>query len=368
MQVTAHFRRFSMSAEMPSPIHPQPSWWHISIGEVFGRVADWFHLAFRSDDKKIEWIMDRFRASQSSPSRHNDVWALRHLTSIEQNISKKRREEHSLTKDQEQTLAKVQGVIQKNFQPQVSTPRGGDASPFSQRGGGMDRPRAIMPGVEGSSHKEDSRAVTEAVEKIVASSSRLKGEDLVFHFRDSIEKVSVSSDAERQRIIALLLQRAGVQRRLDDSMDGFLGSLVIQLFARTAPIEELKQRYDAMREAIRVLSPQLAEDFERNLGKKIENAIDQTTHLKIKWQSPKEFKKVHGEFILLKELGEKWPVFQRAIDVKAERWLLANKVHVGKMVAKIKLSDAGLQGEYVEILNKFPQAICSAVLAQVYSS
>jgi hypothetical protein len=290
------------------------------------------------------------------------------LTSIEQNISKKRREEHSLTKDQEQTLAKVQGVIQKNFQPQVSTPRGGDASPFSQRGGGMDMARTIMPGEGGSSHEEDSPAVTKAVEEIVAGSSPLKGEDLVLYFRDSIEKASVSSDMERQRIITLLLQAEGVKSRLSDNMGGFLEALVIQLFAGATPIEELKRKYDAMHEAIQVLSPQLAENFEKKFKESMENDIGLTAHLKSEWQNPKGFKKAHDGFILLGELREKWPMFQGAIDAKAERWLFANKAHVGNMVAKIKSSDADVQGEYLDILNKFPQAIRDKIMTELYPS
>ena len=249
---------------------------------------------------------------------------------------------------QAQTLEKIQGIIQENFQPRVSVSRGEGA----------------VRGMSGPPQKEDSRSVTEAVKKIVAGSDRLKGEALISYFRESIQKASIG---ERQRIITLLLQTEGVRNRLNDSMDDFLAVLPMQLFSRFASIEALKQKYDAMHGAFQFLSPQLAETFEGKLGEAMEAAIGQTTYQQRGWSSPKEFEKAHDGLILLKELGEKWPMFRKAVDSKVQRWLFSNEDHIQKMVEKIKLREPDLQGEFVGILSTFPSGISEEVLKRIYT-
>ena len=356
-----------MSAGIPSNTPSQPGWWHIPIAELFGRVADWFHLAFRSDNKKIEWIMAQFTASQSFPSRRNRDWAVHHLTLIQHRISEK---SQFLTPDQEETLLKIQKLIRETFRPNSS-----EGVPVAQTPPLLEE----APGGVRTSRLRDEGPVADLLQSrvsdfvtaMVRESLSTQGGELALRFREGLKRLpkveGVSPDRVRQQIVERLLVTEGVQQRLREGMEGSIRPLVIRMFDDYTAIKDSKSRYDEMLAALQDLSPELAGDFRQQLEMIVKEFIGLSRHSKDEWQTPKEFKERYVPLMVLGELWKNWDSFREAINEKGKNWLSANQVSIGTMVAKIKSSGPVAQDEYVEFLNKFPPVISEVLLGKIFT-
>lgn len=349
-----------MSAKIPSNTPSQLGWWHMPFAELIGRAADWFHLAFRSDDKKVEWIMAQFTASQSFPSRRNRDWAEHHLASIQHRISQKNR---FLSPGQEATLLKVQKIIRETFRSNSSegVPIAQTLS-FSEESEGVRTPKV---------RDEDLQSrVSDYVNAIVRESGSAQGGELALRFQNDLMQLpdveGVSPDRVREQIIRQLLVTDGVQQRLLGGMEANIQSLVMKIFARYSTIEELKKEYHAMHGAFMLLSPQLAEEFQRQFKTIVKKNIDSTSRRGVEWENLKEFKGVYADFILLGDLERGWPMFQTAIEEKAKRWLSENESNVKRMAENIR-RDVARQGEYIDILNEFPSWIKKEVMRMIFT-